>query len=107
MGQSGQWKLKIDYAILAEMDELTAARRTELINHVCAQLRAWNMREPALVLLNMHLPLAVLGSQFLLFAEPFVGMVTGPRTARDLVWLVGDAQNLEQMAAQLEKNAGV
>lgn len=103
MGQSGQWKLKIDYVILAAMDELSAARRQELIDRVCAQLRAWNLREPALVLLDMHLPLAWIGSQFLLFAEPFLGMAAGERTARDLVWLFQDSQNIQQLLTQLEK----
>lgn len=87
------------------MEELSSARRQELMNRVCAQVRAWNLREPALVLLNMHAPLAWLGSQFLLFAEPFVGMATGPRTARDLVWLFQDPRNIEQLAAQLETGA--
>ncbi|MDL1897003.1 hypothetical protein FBQ82_12060 [Anaerolineae bacterium CFX7] len=86
------------------MDELTAARRQELIERVGTQLRAWNLREPALALLSMHLPLAVIGSQFLLFAEPFVGLVAGPRTARDLVWLCQDTRSLEQLLAQLEQS---
>ncbi len=85
------------------MDELSAARRQELIERVGTQLRAWNMREPALALLSMHLPLAVIGSQFLLFAEPFVGLVAGPRTARDLAQLFQDTQGFEQLVAQLEK----
>lgn len=89
------------------MEELSSARRQELMDRVCAQLRAWNLREPALVLFGMHAPLALLGGQFLLFAEPFVGMVTGPRTARDLVWLFQDTQNIEQMMAQLEQPARV
>ncbi|OQY84590.1 MAG: hypothetical protein B6D41_15425 [Chloroflexi bacterium UTCFX4] len=87
------------------MDELPAARRQELMERVCAQLRAWNLREPALVLLNMHLPLALVGSQFLLVAEPFLGIFTGERAARELVWLFQDPRNIEQLALQLEQPA--
>jgi hypothetical protein len=52
----------------------------------------------------MHLPLAFIGSQLLLIAQPFVGLVTGERTARDLVLFFEDPQNIERLAARLEQN---
>lgn len=87
------------------MDPLPEARRLELIEQVTKQLRAWNLREPAMVLLMLHTPLAFIGSQCLLVAQPFLGLVTGDRMARELVLLVQDPQNLEQLAARLEQNA--
>jgi hypothetical protein len=86
------------------MEPLPQARRQELIERASAQLRAWHLREPALVLLTMHLPLAFIGSQLLLIAQPFVGLVTGERTARDLVLFLEDPQNIERLAARLEQN---
>ena len=87
------------------MESLQDARRQELIERLSAGLRAWNMREPAMVLLTMHLPLAYLGSQLLLVAQPFLNLLTGERMAHDLVLLFQDPQNIELLAARLEQNA--
>ena len=87
------------------MDGLDQARKQELIERVCAQLRAWNLREPAIVLLSMHAPLAFLASQLLLVAQPFLGSWTGDRLANDLVLLLEDPQNVELLAARLQRNA--
>ncbi len=87
------------------MESLPDARRDELIERVSAQLRAWNLREPAMVLLAMHMPLAFIGSQFLLVAQPFMNLLTGERMAQDLVLIMQDPQNLERLAARLEQNA--
>ncbi|MBI4671352.1 MAG: hypothetical protein HY741_06745 [Chloroflexi bacterium] len=85
------------------MDGLDQARRQELIERVSMQLRAWNLREPAIVLLSMHAPLAFLGSQLLLVAQPFLGSLTGDRMARDLVLFLEDPQNIELLAARLNE----
>ena len=98
-----QWQSKIDYVILAAMPVLTDARQRELIERVCAQLIAWNLREPAIVFLTMHAPLAFLGSQFLIAAQPFVGMMTGDAFARDVALVLQDPHNIEQLVARLEQ----
>lgn len=87
------------------MESLSETRRQELIEWLAAQLRAWNLREPALVLLSLHEPLAFLGSQALLVAQPFVSMLTGTRTAQDLALLLQDPQNIARLAARLGDNA--
>ena len=97
-----QWKSKIDYVILAAMTTLPDARRQELIERVSEMLRAWHLREPAIVLLTMHAPLAFLGSQFMLAAQPFVGVFTGDQFAHDLALLLEDPQNIEQLVTRLE-----
>ena len=86
------------------MDSLDAARKQELIERVSSQLRAWNLREPAIVLLSMHAPLAFFASQLLLVAQPFLGSLTGDRLARDLALLLEDPQNVELLAARLQQN---
>jgi hypothetical protein len=104
-GTIWQWQSKNDYVILAAMLGLDDARRREWIERVSAQLIAWNLREPAIVFLTMHAPLAFLGSQFLIAAQPFVGMVTGDTFAREFALLLEDPQNVEQLVTHLEQPA--
>lgn len=102
-GTIWQWQSKNDYVILAAMPAMDDARRTALIERVAAQLVAWNLREPAIIFLTMHAPLAFLGSQFLIAAQPFVGMLTGDSFAREFAVLIEDPQNLELLIARLER----
>lgn len=81
---------------------LAEAQRDELIERVAAQLCAWNVREPAIVFLAMHAPLAFLGSQILLAAQPFLGVFTGDKFAQDFAILVQDPETVERLVARLE-----
>lgn len=87
------------------MDALSDARRAELIDRLSAQLDAWNLREPAIVFLTMHSPLAFLGSQFLFAAQPFLGVFIGDGAARELAELIQDPQNIELLVTRLEESA--
>ncbi len=87
------------------MSNLDDTRRRELIERVAAQLCRWNLREPAIFFLAMHAPLAFLGSQLVIAAQPFVGMMTGDSFARDFALLLEDPQNIELLIAQLEHHA--
>ena len=83
---------------------LTCARRDELIENMAFRLRAWQLREPAIVLLALHAPLAFLGSQFLLAAEPLLGVLGRDRLAQDLALLLQDPQNIELLLTRLEND---
>ena len=85
------------------MQALSDTQRDEIIERVAAQLFRWNVREPAVVFLAMHAPLAFLASQFLLAAQPFLGVFTGDAFARDFALLVQDPQNVERLVARLEQ----
>ncbi|MCC7164085.1 MAG: hypothetical protein IT331_16425 [Anaerolineae bacterium] len=85
------------------MPILQDARRLEVIDRVCGQLVAWNLREPAVVFLSMHAPLAFLGSQFLIAAQPFLGVVTGDEFARDFAVLLQDPESLDLVITRLEQ----
>ncbi len=84
---------------------LTAERRDELIEGIAEHLRAWNLDGFFILLLEMHAPLAFLGSQLLFAAQPFVGVVTGDRAARELALLVEEPGNVERLIARLEQRA--
>lgn len=87
------------------MVALADARRDELIERVSAQLLAWHVREPAIVLLAMHEPLAFLGGQLLLAAEPFLGVFMGDAFARDLALVFQDPSAIRQLVTRLEQSA--
>ena len=81
---------------------LCPVRRDELIETVAGRLRAWNLTTPAILFLQMNLPLAFLGSQMLLAAQPFVGLFAGDHLARDLAYLWEEPENIERLIARLE-----
>lgn len=78
-------------------------RRDEIIESLAGQLLARNMTATAIFLLQLHAPLAFLGSQFLLAAQPFISVVTGDRLARDLAWFWQEPENIERLIARLER----
>lgn len=85
------------------MSTLHDARQEKVIELVCARLIAWNLREPAVVFLSMHAPLAFLGSQFLIAAQPFLGVFTGDEFARDMALLLDDPASVERLLNRLEQ----
>ena len=85
------------------MPILQDARRQEVIDRVCGRLIAWNLREPAVVFLSMHAPLAFLGSQFLIAAQPFLGVFTGDEFAQDFAVLLDDPASVELLVNRLEQ----
>lgn len=87
------------------MANLSDARREELLERVNAQVRAWNLREPAIVFLSLHAPLAFLASQFLIAAQPFVGMMTGDAFARDVALLLEEPNSIQELIARLQEPA--
>ncbi len=82
---------------------LCPARRDELIETIANRLLTWNVSAPAILFLEMHLPLSFLGGQLLFAAEPFVALVTGPRLARELAFFCEEPENVERLIARLEK----
>ncbi len=87
----------------AAMDApLSPARRDELIEMIARRLHAWNLNAPAILFLQLQLPLTFLNSQLLLAMEPFVGLVMGDRLACELAFLWEEPENIERLIARLE-----
>jgi hypothetical protein len=85
---------------------LSDARRAELVERAATLVSRWNLRQPAILLLAMHAPVAFLGSQFLLAAQPFLGVFTGHAFARDFALLFQDPNSIEQLLERLERQPG-
>ncbi len=84
------------------MSQLSDARRHALLAALCRQICDWHLREPAIVLLTVHAPLALLGSQLLFAAQPFLGIFTGEEVARELPLLLEDPQAIPDLVSLLE-----
>lgn len=87
------------------MGDLSDAQRDDLIERVSTQLVQWHLREPAIVFLAMHEPLAFLGGQMLLAAEPFLGVFMGDAFARDMALVFQDPESLTQLVTRLEQSS--
>lgn len=81
---------------------LSPARRDELIELIAVRLRAWNLQAPAILFLQLHAPLSFVGSQLLLMAQPFVGLVAGERLTREMAFLFEESENIERLIERLE-----
>jgi hypothetical protein len=82
---------------------MSPARRDELVDNLARRLRAWGLSAPAILLLEMHAPLAFLGSQLLFATQPFVAWLTGDRLIHDLAYLLEEPENIERLITRLEE----
>jgi uncharacterized membrane protein YjdF len=81
---------------------LSPTRRDELVELLTLRLRAWRLSTPAILLLQMHAPLAFLGGQMLFATQPFITWLTGERLVRDLAYFLEEPENVERLIARLE-----
>jgi hypothetical protein len=82
-------------------DEDMNERQEQLIEHFVAWIKAKGLRSPAILLLEANKPLALIGGQALLFAQPLLGLV-----GTALGWPV-DREHATEWATLLEDPAGI
>ena len=80
------------------MDQLT------FVEKVAQKLTHLGLTGPAVLLLEAHKPLAFIGSQFLLVAQPSLNLFIPSPLTQNLIDLLGDPVQLEQLIARLEQN---
>lgn len=73
------------------------------VGKVAWKLSQLGLATPALLLLEAHKPLAFLGSQCLLVAQPTLNLFISPPFTQNLVDLLADPEQLEQLIVQLEQ----
>lgn len=81
------------------MDQVT------FVGKVAQKLTQLGLAAPAVLLLEAHKPLAFLGSQCLLVAQPTLNLFISPPFTQNLVDLLADPEGLEQLIAHLEQPA--
>ena len=84
--------------ILATVDTI---RRKELIDEWAARLERWGLMPVAPVLLQVIRPLGFIGSQALLFGQPFLTLFADARSLEELSSLLDDPDALDQIERRL------
>lgn len=79
------------------MDQVT------FVEKVAQKLTNLGLAAPAVLLLEAHKPLAFIGCQCLLVAQPTLNLLISPHFTRGLVDLLADPVQLEQLIVQLEQ----
>jgi hypothetical protein len=81
---------------------LDAAHRQQVIDRTANRLAGLGLTAPAVLFLEMHKPLAFLGAQVLLAAQPFLSLAFNDADIRDLAEIIEDSTGLEQLIGRLE-----
>ena len=80
---------------------------TTIFSHkVAHKIAALGLTTPAIFLLEAHKPLAFLGSQLLLIAQPTLDILLPSHLLRNTADLLADTDQVEQLLTQLEKEGG-
>lgn|GEM_PF-1493422 len=77
------------------MDQLT------FVEKVAQKLTHLGLAGPAILLLEAHKPLAFIGSQFLLVAQPSLNFFVSPPLTQNLIDLLADPTQLDQLIVRL------
>ena len=83
------------------MKNNTAAEIT-FAEKVANKIRDLGLTAPAILLLEAHKPLAFIGSQLLLIAQPTLDLILPPTFTRNAADLLADADQLEYLMTDLE-----
>jgi hypothetical protein len=86
---------------------LDLQRREQMIEQLSQHAQRWGMTSPAILLLEMHKPLAFVGAQMLLAAQPFLSFWWRDQDLRDLAFLLEDRANVDALIARLESPISV
>jgi hypothetical protein len=81
---------------------LDAARRQQIIDRMARRIAGLGMTAPAVLFLEMNKPLAFLGAQLLLCAQPFLSMTFDDADLRDFAEIIQDRAGVEQLIGRLE-----
>ncbi len=82
---------------------LSDAQRDGLIDKMAQQVHARRMHLPAVLLLDMHKPLAFLAGQGLLLGSGFLAPVFGPQNVQQYAKLLESRDNIERLICRIEE----
>ena len=81
---------------------LDASRREQLIDDLARRIARAGMRAPAILFLQMHLPISFLGAQLICVAQPFLTFGLNDAIVRDLALLLEDRASVQALIDRLE-----
>lgn len=80
--------------------------QANFIERIASKITDLGLAAPAIFLLEAHKPLAFLGSQLLLVAQPTLDIFVSPPFTRNTADLLADPAQLDQLIARLEAGLG-
>jgi hypothetical protein len=85
-------------------EPLTEEEREQLLDKAASEIMKRKMEMPAVLFLEMHKPLAFIGSQAALAFSPFLIPFMGFDNLNNYSRLFSDRENLERLMQKLEKH---
>lgn len=85
--------------------ELTAERRDEMVEKAARAVVKRRLESPAVALLEMHKPLAMIGSNLVMFLTPLAAPFLTWKRCDELAFFMMDRDNIEKLAARIEELA--
>ena len=82
--------------------ELQPEERDALIDKIARQVTSRGMQIPAILLLEMHKPLAFLAGQGLLVSSGFLAPIFGPKNVQQYSRLLESRDNIERLIRRIE-----
>jgi hypothetical protein len=76
--------------------------QTDFIEKVAKRISELGLTAPAIFLLEVNKPLAFIGSQFLLIAQPSLDIFLPHHFTRDMADFLADPAQLDQLISRLE-----
>ncbi len=84
--------------------EITDADRDAIIDSLADRIARHQMQVPAILLLDMHRPLAYLAGQSLLLGSGFLAPLFGPKNVQQYARLLQSRENIELLITRIEKS---
>ncbi len=84
---------------------LDSQRRDQLIEAWARRAARWHLTAPAILFLEMHKPLAVIGAQALWASAPFLDAWINRTEIHEFGLLLEDPANVEALICRLESKA--
>lgn len=81
---------------------LDLSRRQQLIDRLARRIVDLGLTAPAILFLEMNKPLAFLGAQLLLVAQPFLGIGLKDADVRDFAAIIEERGGVEELIERLE-----
>jgi len=82
--------------------ELTPERRDQMVEKAAQALARRRLESPAVLALEMHKPISVIGANLVLLGTPLAAPFLGWKFCDELAFFLMDRENLERLAKRLE-----
>jgi hypothetical protein len=86
-----------------DIEEPLAPRQEEILDKIAAKVVQWKMAVPAIMFLESVKPLSYIGSQVMVFFEPFVHALFNLPEYNEFQQMMEKRENVERLLQRIEK----